>query len=68
MSEDDINKIETLVGYLQPLYNGLEKKSGWHFLLGVIEEAEDWLIELRSQAKTSSSVRKPKKDTTRESE
>jgi hypothetical protein len=47
MTEDDINKIETLVGYLQPLYDGLEKKSGWHFLPGVIEEAEEWLSRIR---------------------
>lgn len=48
MSEEDINKLETLVGYLQPLYDGLYKKSGWHFLPAVIQEAEEWLEELKS--------------------
>lgn len=50
MSEDDINKIETLVGYLQPLYDDLDilKKNGaWHFLPGVIEEAQEWVAQLK---------------------
>jgi hypothetical protein len=49
MRDDDINKIETLVGYLKPLYDGLDKKSGWHFLPAVIEEAEEWLAELKGK-------------------
>lgn len=47
MTQDDINKIETLIGYLQPLYDDLKSKSGWQFLPGVIEEAEQWLDELK---------------------
>lgn len=46
MSEDDINKIQTIFGYLQPLYDGLDmlKRMGaWQFLPGLIEEAEEWV-------------------------
>lgn len=67
ITADDIAKIETLVGYLQPLYDELYKKSGWHFLPAVIEEAEDWIDELYDRANiTVKSELAMNKDTNRE--
>ena len=53
MNQDDINKAETLVGYLQPLYDDLKSKSGWQFLPELITEAEEWLQELNDHANTA---------------
>lgn len=52
ISEDDLNKIETVVGYLEPLLNDIDwTNSGkWHFMRDVIDEAEDWISELRTRA------------------
>lgn len=62
MTEDDLNKIETVVGYLEPLLNDIDRPNSgkWHFMRDVIDEAEDWVSELRSRANTSPVVRKPK--------
>ena len=53
MTQDDINKIETLVGYLQPLYDDLDiqKKlfGGWGFMPGFIEEAEAYLADIKQK-------------------
>lgn len=52
MTQDEINKIETIFGYLEPLYNELDilKKMGeWHFLPEVIEEAKEWVESLKAE-------------------
>lgn len=55
MSEDEINKIETIVGYLRPLYNDLDilkKMGGWHFMPELLDEVEEWADGLRKPAPT----------------
>lgn len=56
MSEDEINRIETIVGYLRPLYNDLDivkKKGSWHFMPELLDEVEEWAEKLRSNDEKS---------------
>ncbi len=49
MNQDTLNKIETIAGYLKPLYDDLDvikQRTAWHFMPGLIEEVEEWLAEL----------------------
>lgn len=49
IDEDTINKIETIHGYLKPLYDDLDvikQHTSWHFLPGLIEESEEWINAL----------------------
>lgn len=51
MTEDEINKAETLLGYVTAMYGDLDffQKNRYHFIPDLIEEAEEWILELRSQ-------------------
>lgn len=51
MSKEDLDKIETIIGYLRPMYLDInwEKQLGtWHFMPAVIDEAEEWLTMLQA--------------------
>jgi hypothetical protein len=45
VSEDEVNKVETILGYLEYYF----KRDAFppQFMAGVIEEANEWLQELR---------------------
>lgn len=49
MTQDEINKIQTIAGYLRPLYDDLDilKKMGpWSFMPALVEEVEEWVTDL----------------------
>ena len=48
MTEDDINKIETLISYLEYL-NGLVLTSTTDVISGCIEEANEWVQEIKER-------------------
>ena len=48
MTEDDINKIETLIGFLEYL-NGLVLNPTTDVISGCIEEANEWVKEIKGE-------------------